>query len=201
MKKIIAVLISLIIFFSVFSIPKNNPMDACVLLTDGDGHGSGFAIRPNLIVTAGHVVDIPNLSVIDNKGNTYKIITSWRSKTQDIGFVWIDGKLPVTVKFGSIPHLLDKTYLVGAPFSPIMINNITMGMVSHMDIDISYWDNLIVTDAYCAPGSSGGPLFDDNWKVIGMCVMGFTRDGGMACCEPVVDIEIELDKCLDERCW
>ena len=43
-------------------------LDACVIVTDGTGHGSGVAVAPDLILTAKHCIDSNDLYVVDSSG-------------------------------------------------------------------------------------------------------------------------------------
>lgn len=177
-------------------------LDACVTITDGYGHASGVAVQNNLILTAGHVIDIVadnnDVRVIEYFGREYKIISYWRSDKYDIGFLRIDGKLPC-LELGAIPELLDEVYLIGAPYSIELSWTITKGIISYVDRDICGREDLLQTDAEGAPGSSGGSLLNTEGKIIGICVTGPNPGGGVVLCEPVSHIQESLDEYLEAR--
>lgn len=174
----------------------NKTLDSSVIksvgiITNGIGHGSCVAIQQNLILTAGHCLHHPG-SWIEINGKKYEIIEEYDTK-YDIGFVRIKGRVP-SVKLGEMPNVLDEVYLAGSPYGPKFVNTVTKGIVSYLSRDIWDWVGLLQVDAEGAHGSSGGPLFDINSKVIGICVAGPVDGGGVTLCEPVSHIQEVLDE-------
>jgi len=169
-------------------------LESCGIITNGYGHGSCVAIGPNLILTAGHCIGIQGawVEIGDVK---YEIIEEWTSDEYDIGFARIEGSVPFVV-LGDIPELLDEAYLVGSPYDVDFIKSITKGIISNLDRDIQDWEDLIQTDAEGAPGSSGGPLFNESGQVVGICVTGANPGGGVTLCEPVSHIREALAEYL-----
>lgn len=171
-------------------------LNACGVVTNGRGHGSCVAIGPDLVLTVGHCIGYEGVYVEIN-GVKYEILEEWKSDIYDVGLIRISGTLDAYCELGEMPLVLDEVFLVGSPYKRIFSNTITKGIVSALRRSFAGSGNLIQTDAEGAPGSSGGPLFDDSGKVIGLCVAGPNPGGGVVCCVPVMDIKVALEEYED----
>lgn len=167
-------------------------LDSCGIITNDYSYGSCVAINPDLLLIAGHCTGIDG-AWVEVQGVRYEIVEEWASDTYDVGLIHIDGVL-ACVELGDMPELLDTVYLVGSPYNPNLVNTVTKGIMSHLDRDEWDWENLIQTDAECAFGSSGGPLFDMTGRIVGICVSGFAPGGGVTLCVPVTDIRLALEE-------
>lgn len=173
-------------------------LGSCVVVADDYGHGSGVMVSPNLVLTAGHCIDAidPNsFYIMDCCGEKFSVIRMWRSDEYDIGFIWIDGELPY-LSLGKMPDVFDDICLIGAPADIAFFPNISKGVVTGLDVDWSAWTDGIVVDASGWFGNSGGPLFNNEWKIIGICVAGPGATDSIIVCEPVTHIEEALDEYL-----
>lgn len=168
-------------------------LDSCGIITNDKKHGSCVAIRPNLMLTAGHCVDAVSGARIEIDGQRYRILKQWRSEQYDIGFVEIEGKLPFVRLADKSPRLLDEVFLVGAPYNTVLERTIAKGIISYCERNIPDHVGLVQTDAEAAPGSSGSPLFNMDGKVIGVCIMKF-GSSGVTLCEPVEHIISALEE-------
>lgn len=173
-------------------------LDSCGIITNGMSHGSCVAIRPNLMLTAGHCIGIDG-AWIEVDGQQYRILKQWKSEQYDVGLVEIEGELPFVELAERNPGLLNEVFLVGSPYSTVLERTITRGIISHLERNIYDHIGLIQTDAEAAPGSSGCPLFDINEKVIGICIAGPNPGGGVTLCEPVEHIRQALKE-YDRSC-
>ena len=167
-------------------------LDACVIVTDGYGHGSGVAVAPDLILTAKHCIDSNDLYVVDSSGEEYAVIDSWCSDEYDVGFLRIDGVLPC-LSLGNMPDLLDEIYLVGAPSYMTLFPNVSKGVVTCLGVDFYIWEDTIVVDATGWFGNSGGPLFNADWQIIGICV-GVISTDSIVICESVTHSREALEE-------
>jgi S1-C subfamily serine protease len=170
---------------------SSNILGSCVTVYGMNGYGSGVYIRSNLVLTAGHCTEQFLTGLSTKEKENIKILKSWRSASFDVGFLEVDTKR-TPVPLGDMPKLLDTTYLVGTPYCKELNNTITKGIVSSVYRDISYFIGLIQTDAEGAPGSSGSPLLNANFEIIGICVSGPNPGGGVTLCEPVSHIRLAL---------
>jgi serine protease Do len=165
--------------------------DACVIVTDGWGYGSGVAIAPDLILTAGHCADVNDLYILDNDGNRHEVINQWQSDKYDIGFLQINGTLSY-LPLGDMPELLDEVYLIGTPANTAFQNNISKGVVTNIDVDWFGWIDAIITDASGWFGNSGGPLLNMQNEIVGICVGGPGETDSIVVCESIENIKKAL---------
>lgn len=171
-------------------------LSACVIITDNFGHGSGVAIAPNLILTAGHCTGYPGSYVIGSDGEQYDIISEWKSDKYDIGFVLIDGAMPC-LSLSDMPELLDEVYLMGAPNDIALQSTISKGIVSNINVDCYVWLDVLIVDAASWGGDSGGPLLNADFEIIGMCVGGPDGACSITICEPITHIREALEDYLN----
>ena len=139
-------------------------LDSCGIITDGQGHGSCVAIAPNVVLTAGHCIEVPDtwIEIGDVK---YTILGKWGSDEYDVGFIKIDGDLPF-VKMGTMPCVLQEVYKVGYPLLPDLDNFVAKGIISKLGESYWEWDDVIILDSPGIGGQSGGAVFDKNgWLV------------------------------------
>lgn len=180
-------------------------IDSMVVLMNGDTFiGSGSYIGDGLILTAAHCIEGNPTHVMNNSGDSFDILDiNIPDPNQDIGFIIIDSNANLnSITFGEMPELMDIIYTVGTPLELCFMNNVTVGIVSKLDVDWFIWDNGIMICAPAQPGNSGGVLLNSRFEVIGITVGCNNRrfDGGdnLWLCEPVSDIIKVLEK-LDRR--
>lgn len=173
--------------------------------TDGDqvafvGHGSGFAVAPDKIVTNAHVVEIARqektvvIGIVPSQGGTSyggKVIAY--SPGNDLALIQIEdgGRLPPMTVFsgpvedgsdviavgypGSVDRAqgLDLDDLI-TPMSPIKTRGSVSGGRSTAQFDT------VLHTAPIASGNSGGPLIDDCGRILGANSFGSVSDGNDA---------------------
>lgn len=157
----------------------------------GRGSGSGFLLTDKLIATNWHVCcsvsqKIPNpeiaVFVAIAKDQQFPATVKWSSEPKDLAVLEVQGKLPrqpVTIGTGPLRDA-QPVWAVGFPGASAIAANdegryiptVTQGIVSKMfrgrtaddAVDVS----MLQTTAAVNPGNSGGPLFDDCGRVIGI---------------------------------
>lgn len=169
-------------------------LDSCGVITNGQGHGSCVAIRPNLILTAGHCIGI-NGAWIEIGGKRYEILSSWRDSESDVGFFRIDGVVPF-LSLGEDPEILDPVYIVGAPRS-IGFFGVSKGVVTKTNIvdwsnEEVNWNGNFVCDAMTYFGCSGGPTLNPHGLIVGIYVGLFLNGDNFSVCVPVSRIKKSL---------
>ena len=147
------------------------------------GAGSGFIISPDgYVVTNNHVVKgSEDIKVILSDGTRLEAKVVGKDKTSDLALLKVDSKKPLAfVEFGDSDKIRvgDWVVAVGNPFG--LGGTVTAGIVSARgrDIQSGPYDDYLQVDAPINRGNSGGPLFDDTGKVIGVNTAIFSPTGG-----------------------
>lgn len=163
------------------------------------GHGSGFAVAPDKIITNAHVVELTReeknlvIGVIPSEGTkTYggKIIAF--SPGNDLALIQLEeGSLPVSTFYaGAIsdgqhvtaigyPGTVDRAQGLGLKQLVEPLGTVkTSGNVSSGRASQSF--DTVLHTAPLAAGNSGGPLVDDCGRVLGVNSFGSVSDGNDA---------------------
>lgn len=193
-----------IAFFLWFNMPQGgieqmaeHKSNAVVLIVNGNesgqpgsqtGLGTGFIIDDNLIVTNHHVIATGNTTVVRGKKSQkiYKAKVIASDEFSDLALVTIDDwddfvatNMPTKLEFGSSRDLKlgSKVWSIGHPWG--LEWSISQGVVSspsrRLDGNLNF---LIQTDTRIFQGNSGGPLLDENGKVIGVNDKMMANTGG-----------------------
>lgn len=161
----------------------------------GDASGSGCVISPDgYIVTNHHVIDgAKKINVIFNASGLKLPATLVGSDPEtDVALLKIDAEDLSYSKFGD-----SKLVKVGSPAvlvgNPLDIQDLlTFGVVGGKSStlysgykgfydpwDLGQFADYLISDAQCNPGNSGGPLFNVQGDIIGVCArMSFSIGGG-----------------------
>lgn len=160
---------------------------ATVLIESGSGaHGSGFFIADDLIITNAHVVGFADTLRVTLSGKTdYMLARLVRTdRPRDIAVLRLVEK-PKDASFYKIaslyptqPELGDTVYVVGAPYYKKLQDTLVSGIVSGLRYDSKRRQTYIQSDALIHGGNSGGPMFDDKGRVIGVSVEGYINQDG-----------------------
>jgi serine protease Do len=145
--------------------------------------GSGFIIRQDgLIVTNNHVVkDEKSVKVTLDDGTELNAKVIGTDPRSDIALLKIDAVKPLPfIQLGNSADVRPGEWVVamGNPFG--LGGTVTAGIVSAISRDIGSgpYDQFIQVDAPINQGNSGGPLFTQDGKVIGMNTAIFSPTGG-----------------------
>lgn len=171
-------------------------LDSCGVITNGRVYGSCVVIEPNLVLTAGHCIDLAD-SRIEIGGVRYEIKSKRRSSRYDVGFVVIDGDVPF-IPLGDNPAVQDKIYIVGTPHIESFENVISAGIVcktklvySRIDLDLD-WMGCFISDSMAGPGNSGGPVLDNRGRIVGIYVGLWSGTDNFSVCVPASQIKEAL---------
>ncbi len=173
--------------------------------TDGDkvafvGHGSGFAVAPDKIITNAHVVEIARqessvvIGIIPSQGGkSYGGRVIAYSPGNDLALIQIQdgGRLPPMTLFGGAVADGETVIAVGYPGSvdraqglnlDDLVNPMppvkTRGSVSGGRTSKQF--DTILHTAPIASGNSGGPLIDNCGRILGVNSFGSLSDGNDA---------------------
>ncbi len=148
-----------------------------------EARGSGFIINPNgTIVTNNHVVEnAKSISVTLDDGSQLPAKLVGRDKRTDLAVLHIDAgrKLPF-IQLGDSAKVRPGEWVVamGNPFG--LGGTVTAGIVSASGRDIGSgpYDDFIQIDAPINQGNSGGPLFTQDGRVVGVNSAIYSPSGG-----------------------
>jgi serine protease Do len=148
-----------------------------------EARGSGFIIDANgTIVTNNHVVKGARiLSVTLDDGTVLPAKVVGTDPRTDIAVLKVDAKQPLPfIQLGNSRDVKPGEWVVamGNPFG--LSSSVTAGIVSAVSRDIGAgpYDQFIQVDAPINQGNSGGPLFTQDGKVIGMNTAILSPTGG-----------------------
>ena len=148
------------------------------------GHGTGFIIGPNQILTNAHVVSDARRVLVTRRGSSQKHVARVLHIAHDCDLALIELQdftpfqdLPI-MEIGGMPGLESRVSAIGYPVGGERLS-VTQGVVSRIDFS-SYSHSradshlVIQIDAAINPGNSGGPVVQDG-KVIGVAFQGNTQ--------------------------
>lgn len=148
------------------------------------GHGSGFIIGPNQILTNAHVISDARRVLVTRRGSSQKHVARVRYVAHDCDLALVElidfspfEDLPA-MEIGGMPALESRVSAIGYPVGGERVS-VTQGVVSRIDFS-SYSHSradshlVIQIDAAINPGNSGGPVIQDG-KVIGVAFQGNTE--------------------------
>ena len=148
-----------------------------------EGLGSGFIIDPaGIVVTNNHVIDSADrITVVLSNGREYSARLLGTDPRTDLAVLRIrsDDSLP-TVPWGDSDAIEvgDWAIAIGNPFG--FGGTVTAGIISARgrSINAGPYDDFIQIDAPINKGNSGGPLFDQEGRVIGVNTAIYSPSGG-----------------------
>ncbi|MBI3048783.1 MAG: trypsin-like peptidase domain-containing protein [Acidobacteria bacterium] len=150
-----------------------------VSIRAGASRGTGFFVRPNLVLTNAHVVDRHLAVQLQTGSITYTARVVSLSAGTDLALLEVFNPNPqqATLRLGSFKDVRpgQEVVAIGSAFG-VLSNTVTRGIVSAVRSagDVT----LIQTDAAINPGNSGGPLVNRRGVVIGVNSMRVAERGG-----------------------
>ena len=151
--------------------------DGIATVYAGRGHGSGFVIGENLIMTNHHVIGESN-TVTVKFGSGFEVkgdVIAYNS-ARDVAVVKIQAALPRHFNMvREVPIVGSEIYAVGSPLSDQFSGTVSKGIVSGIRNEAG--KSFIQSDVNVRPGSSGGPLVTKDGNVVGITVSGLQING------------------------
>jgi S1-C subfamily serine protease len=145
-------------------------LPAVASIDSGSGRGSGFFIRPDLVVTNNHVIEGQNSVTLLADGNKYTARVASASAAIDVALLQVFNPNPQqpTLRLGTAATARPGEEVIAIGYAlGSLSNTVTRGIVSAVRQTTSNV-TLIQTDAAINPGNSGGPLLDRTGTVIGI---------------------------------
>jgi hypothetical protein len=134
------------------------------------GHGTGFAVEADLVITAQHVVNGARHVVVrrPGKGGFVPARVVYSNQDEDIAILHVDTKLP-RIRMREAKQALrvrQTVFAVGYPLDPTRTQaQSARGIIAgHLE------DASLQLDISLNPGNSGGPLVDEKDLVVGMVI-------------------------------
>jgi S1-C subfamily serine protease len=153
-------------------------MPAVVMIETPKTRGSGFFVKPDLIVTNAHVISGFQLVAITTRDGAKLTGRVGESSDQhDVALVQVPGQRPTDAQLplGNSASLRLGQGIVALGWAQSLTQStVTRGIVTGLRRDAGR--NLLQTDAVPNPGDSGGPLLDRRGEVVG--VTTFRGEGG-----------------------
>ena len=145
--------------------------------------GSGFIVDPaGYIVTNNHVIEnAKEITVLLRDGTRLEASVAGHDERTDLALLKVETDQPLAfVEFGDAgrARVGDWVVAVGSPFG--LGGSVTAGIISARgrDIQSGAYDDYLQIDAPINRGNSGGPLFDNSGRVIGVNTAIYSPSGG-----------------------
>ena len=164
--------------------PRESFVKVAILTDDSISTGSGVIIniidKSTIILTAGHICkpNINDVKVIDLFENDHQVIGMIISDEDDLCLLIVDsvmeGKLIKTSN--NKPEIGQHVYNIAAPLG-IHAKNMSLMFHGYYQGQLKLIEEKFPLDLYSVPGiggSSGSPIFDDDWNLIGIVSRGIT---------------------------
>lgn len=150
---------------------------AVVTIDNGEDHGSGFFIAPDLILTNHHVVagtKVVRITLTTGRSILGDVVR-WHDQ-RDVALVQVEraGHRALPIRLAPLKEAED-VYAVGSPLSHSRRATVTRGIVSRFG-ENRFGLPDVQADVDIQPGSSGGPLLDAGGNVVGLAYAGRLDD-------------------------
>lgn len=148
-----------------------------VTIQSGGGHGSGFFITPNLIMTNHHVIEGPDLVRINLlTGRQILGEVTRKHPKRDVTLVSVEasGYRPIPIRTEPL-KITEDVYAIGSPLFQKLAGTVSKGVVSKF-IPNRYGLEDIQADVDIHGGNSGGVLVDENGNAVGVTYAGIGGD-------------------------
>jgi S1-C subfamily serine protease len=155
-------------------------------LVSSDGLGSGVLISSDKVITAAHLVQSADSTVVEfPQGENIRAKVIGCSLSADVALLQLE-RSPVNyvaAKLGDSDQVAvgDEVFVVGAPYG--ISNTLTAGHVSARrslkdKSQVATALELLQTDAAVNTGNSGSPLFNMKGEIVGIVTNIMSRSGG-----------------------
>lgn len=140
-----------------------NNIESTVIVQCNDSQGAGFLVKPNLYMTARHVIDgckYPKL--FSNSGETVESTVAFLHPELDIALLTVDESISNLVEFSTEEFKVGTVEIVGAPIDGLVLS---IGKINRVITSTNLTELYLTVPADF--GNSGGPVFLGN-KLLGM---------------------------------
>ncbi len=177
--------------------------EASVALVRGEkGLGTGFLLRPGILVTNAHVIAAERIAALQvtfpsaptaNRRSAVKRLL-WESAGRDLAFLEVDSKLPPLAVESSYQFRRGQEVTVignpGTGTGDVLENAVSRGVMSAR---VNYKDHAYFQMSIAInPGNSGGPVFGSEGGVVGVATLKDATREGIAFCVPADELASAL---------
>ena len=157
------------------------------------GSGSGFFVTKNGdILTNAHVISAGDKYVVyTNDNNSFEGQIKALHREQDMALISIRSNKYPPLNFGdTTPQAGSYAIAIGAPLG--LMNTVSDGLVSGVKTHNSY--HFLQVSCPISPGSSGGPVINDQGSVIGMSTFILTEGSNLSFCVPAKQMKMFVNQ-------
>jgi hypothetical protein len=171
-------------------------LPSIVAVVTEEGLGSGFVVdKDGLVATNLHVVaGYPKALVVLHDRREFPVIDVYNADPRrDIAILRIDAKGLVPLTLGDSDRVRpgESVVAIGHPLGLTdTVSSGLVGAVREIEKDFA----VLQISAPIAPGSSGGPLFDDRGRVIGVATAILLGAQNLNLGVPINDVKVLLEK-------
>ena len=168
--------------------------------------GTGFFVTPDLIATAGHIVNnTESFEVMFSDGSRAKadFVHMENMDRCDVGFIRLRSadfrKDRPYLKLDTETEAGENTIIMGYPWGSNEMISITSGIVAAPEHKwYPYLKLSLFADVASYPGNSGSPILDMDGEVIGILVGGPHENECYSMCTPARLVQLAMQKALAE---
>ncbi len=163
---------------SVVTVVKGIDTDKKILTSDV-AIGSGFCIRPGVILTNYHNVGGENeqINVITYDDKVIHADVAAYDEQSDVALLSVDAEIPALTLSDKKAETGDKVFNLSTPISAYLRGTYSEGMITNTDVVGFDIQRLLQTNIELSPGCSGSPLLDGKNRVVGMITFKSTEFG------------------------
>jgi serine protease Do len=161
-------------------------LPATVSLHCSDSMGSGFFVEPELVLTNAHVL-CPvgeRIQAVLSDGQRLTGETVRSNQAVDLALVRLPGARGKPLPLGDVGDLAlgDRIMMIGSPMG--LEFTVHEGLVSHLGRVVN-GVAFIQLDAKVNPGNSGGPIIDEQGRVVGVITLKQAQAEGIGLAVPI----------------
>jgi S1-C subfamily serine protease len=164
--------------------------------------GTGFVIKPGIVVTNAHVIHEELISGLEvrfpsapaGKQGPLAAELLYEDPKRDLAFLKVETDLPATQVSPNYSFVKGEDITVignpGLGDEVVLENAISRGVMSSKTIIDGM--NFLQLNISINPGNSGGPVFDSSGRVIGVATLKAAKAEALAFCIPADDLQAAL---------
>lgn len=164
--------------------PRESFVKILALTPEFMSSGSGVIInhigKSSIVLTAGHVCNHTTISmkILDLQENEYEFLGMIRSKEDDLCAIIVSGIIPGKAirAADKSPSIADHVYNISAPIG-IHAPNMSLMLEGYYQGDVTLPSEKYIMSIHSIPGtggSSGSPIFNEDWEIIGIVSRGMS---------------------------